>query len=28
MWSMALLLSAQQKEVSGKVIEASNGKSI
>lgn len=28
MWSMALLLSAQQKEVSGKVIEASNGESI
>jgi hypothetical protein len=27
MWSIALLLSAQQKEVSGKVIEATNGES-
>ena len=28
MWSIALLLSAQQKEVSGKIIEASTGESI
>ncbi|GAO30238.1 SusC/RagA family TonB-linked outer membrane protein [Geofilum rubicundum] len=28
MWSIALLLSAQQKEVSGKIIEASSGESI
>ena len=28
MWSIALLLSAQQKEVSGKIVEASTGESI